>query len=398
VACHREARGHQRELTLDRVALYAAVGPRLAHYEVDVDGAVLHERGAVALPAGLQYAWPDRTRRFLYAACSDGGPGRAGTDHWLAAYRIGPDGSLSAHGTPVALRARPVHLTLDPESGHALAVLLPSAVSVHRITADGTIGDEVPQAPMRLGPTAHQLLVTPSGGEAVLPVRGTDAAGGRAEDPGALEVFDYREGRLAPRQAIAPDGGFGFGPRHVDFHPSRPWMYMSIERQNEIALFTLENGRVDGPFHRKTTLARPGAVKPRQLVGAIHVHPSGRFAYVSNRGDGTVEYGGRPVFNGGENSIAVFSLDPGNGEPALVQVEDSRGIHPRTFHLDPSGRLLVAANMTHRDIREGEAVRRVPACLSVFRIGADGRLDYVRKYEADVGAERMFWAGMVALP
>jgi 6-phosphogluconolactonase len=399
VARHREARGHQRELTLGRVALYAAIGPRLAHYEVDVDGAALHERGAVTLPAGLQYAWPHRSREFLYTACSDGGPGRPGTRHFLVAYRIAADGSLSPHGEPAALRARPVHLTLDADSRHALVVLLPSGVSVHRLGADGAIGAEVPQrSPIRLGPTAHQILVAPSGTQAMLPVRGNDAAAGRGEDPGSLEVFDYRDGQLAQRQSIAPAGGFGFGPRHVDFHPTRPWMYMSIERQNEIALFTLEGGRVDGPLHRRTTLARPEAVKPRQLVGAIHVHPTGRFAYVSNRADGTVDFGGRPAFNGGENSIAVFALDPATGEPTRVQVEDSHGIHPRTFHIDPSGRLLVAANMTHRDVRDADVLRHVPACLSVFRIGADGRLAYVRKYEADLGAELMFWSGMVALP
>ena len=59
------------------LALYTAVGPRLTHYEVDVEGAALRERGALDLPAGLMYAWPHATRRFLYAACSDGGLSRA---------------------------------------------------------------------------------------------------------------------------------------------------------------------------------------------------------------------------------------------------------------------------------------------------------------------------------
>jgi hypothetical protein len=42
-------------------------------------------------------------------------------------------------------------------------------------------------------------------------------------------------------------------------------------------------------------------------------------------------------------------------------------------------------------------VRTVPACLSVFRIGADGTLDFVRKYDVDVGNQTMFWMGMVPL-
>jgi hypothetical protein len=42
-------------------------------------------------------------------------------------------------------------------------------------------------------------------------------------------------------------------------------------------------------------------------------------------------------------------------------------------------------------------VRNVPACLSVFRIGTDGRLAFVRQYDVDVGDSMMFWMGMVPL-
>jgi hypothetical protein len=39
----------------------------------------------------------------------------------------------------------------------------------------------------------------------------------------------------------------------------------------------------------------------------------------------------------------------------------------------------------------------VPASLSVFRIGSDGKLEYIRKYDVDVGNASMFWMGMVKL-
>jgi 6-phosphogluconolactonase len=48
-------------------------------------------------------------------------------------------------------------------------------------------------------------------------------------------------------------------------------------------------------------------------------------------------------------------------------------------------------------VRAGTAVYSVPACLSVFRVGDDGRLDFVRKYDVDVGNHTMFWMGMVQL-
>jgi hypothetical protein len=57
---------------------YASVGPLLKIFEVDVEGAQLRERGAVTLPANIQYAWPHPSRRYLYVVSSNGGPGAAG--------------------------------------------------------------------------------------------------------------------------------------------------------------------------------------------------------------------------------------------------------------------------------------------------------------------------------
>lgn len=126
-------------------------------------------------------------------------------------------------------------------------------------------------------------------------------------------------------------------------------------------------------------------------------NPSALRVYRINRADTTAEFEGRKVFAGGENTLAVYSINPSTGEPALIQHVDTRGIHCRTFHIDPSGRMLVAAHTMGLPVRDGGTVRDVPACMSVFRIGSDGRLDYVRKYDVDVGRNTMFWMGMVRL-
>ena len=376
-------------------ALYAAIGPQLTQYDMDVQAATLTERSGLRLPAGVQYLWRHHARPFVYAACSDGGPGKSGSTHFACALAMDERGGLALHGPPVALAWRPLHINLDRESRYALVAYHdPSCVTVHPIRDDGTLGPQRGEPVMGSARTVHQVLVSPDGTRVFVPMRGNSPDHGDGhEDPGALDVFDYRDGRLTHRQTIAPDGGYGFGPRHVDFHPTKPWMYMSIERQNEIAFFALGD-TVEGPKWRKSTLARPDDVKPRQLVGAIHVHPNGRFVYVSNRADGTIDYNGEKVFNGAENTIAVFAIDPATGEPTRIQVEDTRGMHVRTFHIDPSGRLLVAASMTTRKVREGDSVRQVAGGLSVFRIGDDGKLTFVRKYDADVSRGNLFWMGM----
>ena len=148
---------------------------------------------------------------------------------------------------------------------------------------------------------------------------------------------------------------------------------------------------------RKDSLAQPGKGPSRQAAGTVHVHPDGRFVYQANRADDTTDVNGKPVFVGGENSLVVYSINAATGEPTPIQHIDTRGIHCRTFHIDPSGRMLVAAHIMAGNVKDGTDVRTVPACLSTFRIGNDGKLDYVRKYDIDVGKNLMFWTGMVAL-
>ena len=104
---------------------------------------------------------------------------------------------------------------------------------------------------------------------------------------------------------------------------------------------------------------------------------------------------GKEVFAGGENNIAVWSIDQTTGEPRLIQNIDGRGIQLRTFGIHPSGRLLVAASIQPLLVREGDKLTTLSAGLSVYRIGGDGKLAFVRKYDVDVGKATQFWSGMV---
>jgi hypothetical protein len=245
---------------------------------------------------------------------------------------------------------------------------------------------------------AHQVRVSPSNRRAILVARGNRATAQRPEDPGALKVFGYDGGILSDPVTVAPDGGRGFGPRHLDFHPTRPWVYLSLETQNKLDMFRMDDDRLAAtPAYRKETLADLAPKPWRQAAGTVHVHPNGRSVYIANRANETEDYQGRKVLRGGENTIAVYSIDPASGEPIPVQHEDTRGIHCRTFHIDPTGRLLVAAHIQGLPVREGGGVREVPCCMSVFRIDTEGKLQYVRKYDVDTGGELMFWMGMVDL-
>ena len=387
-----------------KVALYANVGADLTRYDVDVAGAELTKRETVTLPGGVQYAWPDKARRYLYVATSNNAPGyvrQPETDHHVTALAIDPEtGALTKHVEPIRLPTRPIHISTDIPSEHILVAFNnPSAVRVYRINKDFTPGDEVKQpSPIEAGIFAHQVRITPDNRLAILVTRGNEGTPTKAEDPGALKVFDYKDGVLSNEVSIAPNGGKEFGPRHLDYHPTKPWMYVSIETQNKIYTYRMDGGKINPDIaYRAETLAEPNNIRARQAAGTVHVHPNGRFLYGANRAEQTVEYQGKKVFKGGENSIVVYAIDQSTGEPTPIQHADTHKIHPRTFHIDPSGRLLVAQHNLPVDIREGDAVKTIPAGLSVFRIGDDGKLTFARTYDVEVGDQTMFWMGMVPL-
>jgi 6-phosphogluconolactonase (cycloisomerase 2 family) len=386
-----------------RLAVYASVGADLTTYLADVAGGALAKQATVRLPESVQEAWPHPSGRYLYVAWSSGGPGEGGHHHGVSAFRIDPStGILRPHGEPIALAARTVHLTGDIPGTHLIvASSEPSGVTVHGIAADGTLGAQVPQSPgLDVGIYAHQVRIDPTNRMVVLMTRGNEPTPTKAEDLGALKVFGYADGTLTNRASIAPGGGHSFRVRHLDFHPSQPWAFVTLEAQNRLQVYRVLDGPTLGPeplFSKETRL--DPTPRAGQQVSSVHVHPNGRFVYVANRASGTTEFQGQRVFAGGENSIAVFTVDQKTGEPTLVQHADAHGFSPRTFAIDPSGRLLVVDNSSPMLVREKDAVRSVLQSLSVFRIGGDGRLTFVRKYDQEAkGTDRFFWTGMVPLP
>src|SRR5262249_21812992 len=276
------------------------------------------------------------------------------------------------HGPSIALHTRPIHVTVDRTGAYALvAYNNPSSVTVHRINADGRLGDEVKQAAaLDCGIFAHQIRVTPANDAAILVCRVNDEAKGKPEDPGSLREFSFKDGQLTNRTTVAPNSGYGFGPRHLDFHPTLPFVYVSRERENKLNVYRLTNGKLDPQLlFEKETLAEPRNIRSRQAACTIHVHPNGRTVYLANRAYDTVKIDGKDVVPGGETNIPVFAIDQVTGEPTLIQNEDVRGIYPRTFALDPDARMLAVTNVEPKLARDGAGVKTVPANIATFHVG-----------------------------
>lgn len=386
-----------------RAALYVSVGPDLTLYGISKSGAELSPVQTVSVPAPIQYVWRHPKQPWLFVASSNRFfvPGSDDKQHHVTTFAMDRrTGRLTQLGEPRLLPSRPINITVDATGSWLLiAYNGPSSVTVHPIGPKGAVGEAVAQAnKLDTGVYAHQIRMLPSNRAVALITRGNDPTATKPEDPGAIKLLDFKKGQLSDAQSVAPNGGIGFGPRHVDFHPSQPWMYAALERGNKLQMYKIYNDRLsEGPLYSKEVLADPGTVRPGQVAGAIHVHPNGRFVYLSNRADGTVEANGRKIFVGGENSIAVFAIDGETGEPTRIQNRDLEGYHARTFSIDPAGRMLVAATVLPMNVRDGDGVKVVPATLSTFAIGKDGMLTQAGRLTIDTAKGPVFWCGFVPL-
>jgi 6-phosphogluconolactonase len=76
--------------------------------------------------------------------------------------------------------------------------------------------------------------------------------------------------------------------------------------------------------------SRPITQALANTSSAIHLHPNGKFVYVSNRG---------------HNSISAFKINA-NGELEMVDQQTKSIATPRDFNIDPSGKFMIVANQS----------------------------------------------------
>lgn len=241
----------------------------------------------------------------------------------------------------------PCYITLDRAGKFVLvANYVGGSIAVFPIRKDGGVGDSTAflrhmgrgaDPERQSSPHAHCIMPDPANRFVLVADLGLDRV--------LVYRFDARAGKLseepAERLATAP----GAGPRHLAFHPSGRIVYVVNELDSTVS--TLRYDRATGALEMLQTV--PSLAEPmtgRNAPADIHVHPSGRFLYMSNRG---------------HDSIAAFAIDKRTSTLQPLQWEPTGGNWPRNFAIDPSGRFLFVANersntiVTHRiDTRTGK--------------------------------------------
>ena len=124
----------------------------------------------------------------------------------------------------------------------------------------------------------------------------------------------------------------GDGPRHISFHPTKPFVYAVQELTGSVTVLSFKNGMLkklqQANMFEKTTDKKSGAAD-------IHLSPDGKFLYASNR----VDY----------NDLAIYKV-ASNGLLAWVGSQSTLGLAPRNFAIDPTGNFLLAANQNSNEI------------------------------------------------
>ena len=167
----------------------------------------------------------------------------------------------------------------------------------------------------------HMIVTTPDNRFAIVPDLGTDKV--------YVYALDTNAGKLSLHTTL--DLHAGAGPRHVSFHPTLQLMYVINELDSTLAVFEY-NTDDDSWKHHMTLSTLPDGygdtVRLPSHCADVHVHPSGKFLYGSNRG---------------HDSIVIYALDDA-GMPSFAGLESTRGHWPRAFMITSNGKWLIAGN------------------------------------------------------
>ena len=242
----------------------------------------------------------------------------------ITAFALGKDCALQALGSASGDGGGPCHVAVHPDGKvAAIANYGDGSVSTFLLDRAGkpTFAAVVRHSgksvhPERqTGPHAHGVYF--SGDTLFVPDLGLDKI--------MAYAVDHATGAISPAAPPFTATAPGAGPRHLSFHPSRPWVY-GVNELNNTVTFYLHDGAKLTPRQSVTTL--PVGFDKFTKAAEVEVHPNGNFVYVSNRG---------------HESIAVFRVDPASGELTVLGQTPVVVDTPRHFVIAPGGKFQLSA-------------------------------------------------------
>jgi 6-phosphogluconolactonase len=299
-------------------------------YRLDAETGAMEPMGLAARTENPSYLAMHPNGHYLYAVNEvgefEGQPGGA-----VSAFALTESGRLEYLNSQPTGGAAPCYVISDPTGRFVLAanygggsvcampvrddghLIEPTAIVQHEGGSWGT-----PQR--QAGPHAHSVVMGPEGRFVFVADLGLDRI--------MVYQLEFDSGRLVPNDPSWTTLAQGAGPRHLVFHPNRLYAYVINELDSTITTFSYDESR--GSLETiQIVPTLPDDYEGKNSCADIHLAPSGRFLYGSNRG---------------HDSIAIFAVDGTSGRLTPHGHASTQGRVPRNFAVTPDGRHVLVAN------------------------------------------------------
>ncbi|MCP3933115.1 MAG: lactonase family protein, partial [Bacteroidetes bacterium] len=247
----------------------------------------------------------------------------------LSAFEIDKEtGSLSKLNETSSYGKGPCHISLSQDQKSLyISHYSGGSLAVFDVKENGRIGmltDSLTHTGSSVNPSRQEKPHVHS----ILPISGTDYFIAADLGTDKLNIYKLLDGQITPAGITFIQTEGGAGPRHFDFLPNSPFIYVGEEMTSTISVhfLDLEKGETH-QIQRISTL--PEDFSENNSVADIHISPDGKFLYVSNRG-----YDG----------LGIFSVDKASGKLTTIGHQKTGGKKPRNFLIDKKGEFVLAAH------------------------------------------------------
>lgn len=323
-----ESFGAVKHLNQTKYILYiGSYGKGVTAYRFDAASGQLQSIGLAGEVTNPSFLAADKDFRYLYAVSELEG----NKDGAVAAFAIDrSSGSLHSLNSVSSAGVAPCHLAVDHTSKMVIAANYTSGgVSAFPIESDGRLGELsvviTPKGssvdPKRQeGPHAHEVVISADNRMAYVPDLGLDHI--------RLYRLDPSTAKLTANDPAFVQQTPGMGPRHMAFTPDEKFAYVINELKSEVSVF--QHDSATGNLTKIQDISSLAAGYAGENAPAeILVDSAGKYVYATNRG---------------EDTIAVFSIDAGDGKLTMAQSISTEGKNPRGLEIDPTGRFIFAGN------------------------------------------------------
>ena len=296
-------------------------------FRFDSKTGTLSPLGLVAETKNPAHVWAHPNGKFLYASNWETLDKELGDDY-VSAFAIDhKTGKLTLLNKVKAHGDRANQVVLDPSGKLAATVTYNGGTfSVFAVEPSGKLSEAFytdqhagkPLSPNQPGPRAHGIVFSKDSRFVYVAELGLD------------RVYSYRVD--AAKKTVTPfDPPFvntaaGSGPRRLQLHPNGKFMYVNHETDSKVSVFEVNGGSLK-EIQVLSTL--PDGHKGNNTTAEIQIDKEGKWLYVTNRGNDT---------------LALYSVDPAKGTLTKVENIPSLGRTPRNITIDPTNEYLISAN------------------------------------------------------